>query len=55
MSEWIKHLIESKRAYRAKLAALPFEEKIVLLDKLRVRTLEIQASRAMSSIAQRAK
>ena len=48
MSEWIKHLIESKRAYRAKLAALPFEEKIVLLEKLRARTLEIQSSRSAS-------
>lgn len=42
MSEWIKRLIESKRAYRAKLAALPFEEKIKLLEKLRVRTRSIQ-------------
>lgn len=45
MSEWIKRLIESKRAYRAKLAALPFEEKIKLLEKLRVRTASIQAAK----------
>jgi hypothetical protein len=43
MSEWIKRLIESKRAYSAKLAALPFEEKIKLLEKLRVRTISIQS------------
>ena len=43
MSEWITRLIESKRAYRAKLAALPFEEKIKLLEKLRVRTISIQS------------
>ena len=41
MSEWITRLIESKRAYRAKLAALSFAEKIKLLEKLRERTLSI--------------
>jgi hypothetical protein len=45
MSDWITRLIESKRAHRAKLAALPFEEKIRLLEKLRMRALAIQASR----------
>ncbi len=45
MSEWIKRLIESKRAYRAKLAALPFEEKIKLLEKLRVRIHAIKSVR----------
>lgn len=45
MSEWIKRLIESKHAYRAKLAALPFEEKIKLLEKLRARTISIQPVR----------
>ena len=29
MSEWINRLIESKRAYRAKLAALPFEGELL--------------------------
>ena len=47
MSEWIQRLIESKRAYRAKLAALPFEEKIKLLERLRQRTLGIQADSRM--------
>ncbi len=47
MSEWITRLIESKRAYRAKLAAMPFEEKIRMLEKLRARTLTIQAGRKL--------
>jgi hypothetical protein len=42
MSEWITRLIESKRAHRARLAALPFEQKLKLLEKLRVRTLSIR-------------
>ena len=42
MSEWIKRLIESKCAYRAKLVGLPFEEKIKLLEKLRRRLACIQ-------------
>jgi len=46
MSEWIQRLIESKRAHRAKLAGLSFEEKIRLLEKLRIRTRSIQAERA---------
>lgn len=45
MSDWIKRLIESKRAHRAKLAALPFAEKLKLLGKLRQRTLAIQTAR----------
>lgn len=45
MSEWIKRLIESKRAYRAQLAELPFEEKIKLLEKLRQRSLSIQSGK----------
>jgi hypothetical protein len=43
MSDWITRLIESKRAHRARLAALPFEEKLKLLEKLRVRTLSIRS------------
>lgn len=45
MSDWIQRLIESKRAYRAKLAALPFEEKIKLLEKLRMRSAIIRDAR----------
>lgn len=42
MSEWITRLIESKRAYCAKLAAMPFEEKIRMLEKLRARSVSIR-------------
>jgi hypothetical protein len=45
MSEWIQRLIESKRAHRAKLAGLSFEEKVRLLEQLRDRTKRIQAER----------
>jgi hypothetical protein len=45
MSEQLRQIIESKRAYRSKLAALPFAEKIILLEKLRGRSLAIGASR----------
>jgi hypothetical protein len=34
MSQWRQRLIESKRAQRTKLAALLFENKITLLEKL---------------------
>ena len=46
MSDWMKQILESKRAYRAKLAALPFAEKIVLLQQLRQRSLMIEAARS---------
>ena len=49
MSDWIKRLIESKRAHRVRLAALPFEEKVRILAKLRQRTLAIQNSRRPQS------
>jgi hypothetical protein len=45
MSEKLLRILESKRAYRSKLVALPFAEKIVLLEKLRRRSLAIGASR----------
>jgi hypothetical protein len=46
MSEWIQRLIESKRSHRAKLASLSFEEKVRLLEKLRIRTRSIIAERS---------
>lgn len=45
MSEWMKQILESKRAMRTRLAALPFTEKIKLLEKLRDRSLSIAASK----------
>ena len=44
MSDWMRQVLESKRAMRKHLAALPFAEKLVLLEKLRDRTLAIAAS-----------
>lgn len=46
MSDWIQRLIESKRSHRAKLAGLTFEEKVRLLEKLRIRTRSIIAERS---------
>ena len=41
MSEWMRKLLESKRAKRKQLAALPFSEKVKILEKLRDRSLAI--------------
>lgn len=45
MSESIQRLIERKRAHRATLAGLSFEEKVRLLERLLDRTRLIQAGR----------
>ena len=45
MSERMSRILESKRAMRKHLAALPFSEKIKLLEKLRDRSLSIAAAR----------
>lgn len=45
MSEWMKRILDSKRSYRAKLAILPFEEKIKLLEMMRSRAHEIAAGK----------
>lgn len=42
----IAKILESKRRYRAKLAALPIEEKLRMLDALRERQLEIKKAGA---------
>ncbi len=44
MSERMQKNLESKRALRSRHAALPFAEKLVMLEKLRVRSLAIAAS-----------
>ena len=41
----MKKMLESKCTYRAKLVALPFEEKLKLLEKLRQRSLLIGTTR----------
>ena len=44
MSDWMRRVLESKRATRKRLAALPFSEKLLLLEKLRDRSLLIASS-----------
>jgi hypothetical protein len=39
MTDWMRKVLESKRATRQRLQQLPFSEKIKLLEKLRERTL----------------
>jgi hypothetical protein len=38
----LQRIIESKRAYRRRMAAQPIEEKLAMLDILRERTLAIR-------------
>ena len=45
MSKQLRRILESKRNQRTRLAALPFAEKLRLLEQLRTRTLAIAASR----------
>jgi hypothetical protein len=44
MDELMARLIEGKRKRRSVLAALPFEEKVAILEKLRDRSLLIAES-----------
>jgi hypothetical protein len=44
MSDWMRRVLESKRETRKRLAALSFSEKLVILEKLRDRSLLIAAS-----------
>ena len=44
MSEWMRRVLESKREARKHLAALPFSEKLILLEKLRDRSLLIAST-----------
>jgi hypothetical protein len=44
MSDWMRKILESKRATRQRLRQLPFSEKIRLLEKLRDRSLAIARS-----------
>jgi hypothetical protein len=43
MTANLERIWEGKRETRRKLAALPFSEKVKLLEKLRDRTLEIRS------------
>ncbi len=44
MSDWMRRVLESKRAMRQQLSALSFSEKLKLLEKLRDRSLAIARS-----------
>ncbi len=44
MTKWTRKVLESKRAARKRLQALPLSEKIKLLEKLRDRSLAIAQS-----------
>jgi hypothetical protein len=44
MSPFMRQVLESKRETRKRLAQLPFAQKLVLLEKLRDRSLLIAAS-----------
>ena len=44
MSDRMRKILESKREMRQRLAALPFADKVKLLEQLRDRSLAIAAS-----------
>ena len=44
MSDWMRNVLEGKRETRERLAALPFSEKLILLEKLRDRSLLIAST-----------
>ena len=44
MNDWMRKVLESKRAARRQLRALSFSEKVKLLEKLRDRSLAIARS-----------
>lgn len=44
MSDWMRKILESKRRMRKQIAALPFSEKIKILEKLRDRSLAIASN-----------
>lgn len=44
MSEWMRQILESKRAMRQRLAALPFADKVKILEQLRDRSRAIAGS-----------
>ncbi len=44
MSEWMRQILESKRAMRKQLTELDVSEKLAILEKLRDRSLLIKAS-----------
>jgi len=53
MSQWMRQVLESKRKLRNELAALPFSEKLKLLEKLRARSLTLAANPLRSPASRR--
>ena len=47
----VAKILQSKRAFRLRLAALPIEEKLAMLDALRERALAIRPPRSPSTAA----
>lgn len=45
----MKEILRSKQAFRKKLAAKPYAEKLALLEQLRERALSIGASKPRTS------
>ena len=45
MSDQMRKILQSKREMRQRLAALPFADKVKLLEQLRDRSLAIAASK----------
>lgn len=48
MSQDFDKILESKRRYRARLAALPIEEKLRMLEDLRQRLVSIRNAETVS-------
>jgi hypothetical protein len=44
MSEWMRKILESKRAMRQRLATLAFADKVKILEQLRDRSRAIAGS-----------
>ena len=53
MSDRMRKILESKRAMRKQLAALPFADKVKLLEQLRDRALAIAASPLRQQVPRR--
>lgn len=41
MNDYLRRILEAKRAERKRLAALPFARKLEILEQLRARSLEL--------------
>ena len=50
MNEQMRQMVASKQAERERLARLPFAEKLVLLGRLRERTLAMKGGKRSSSV-----